>query len=144
MTQSLPYDTLIPALKDAFEQDIEVPMRHHHDFAHPTAQQDSTLLLMPAWRVGQYLGVKVVTVAPENAQAQLPAIHGVYLLFDASTGQPLLQCDARTLTSRRTAAASALAASFLARPNSERLLMVGTGALAPQLIAAHATARPIK
>lgn len=142
--QALPFKSLIPALRRAFSGDITVPMRHHHDFAHPSAEQDSTLLLMPAWKIGETLGVKVVTVSPENAQLQLPAIHGVYLLFDASTGQPLLQCDARTLTSKRTAAASALAADYLARPDSEQLLMVGTGVLAPQLIAAHATVRSIK
>ena len=47
------------------------------------------------------------------------------------------------LTLKRTAAASALASSYLSRPDCERLLMVGTGALAPHLIMAHASVRPI-
>jgi len=99
---------------------------------------------MPAWEAGQYLGVKVVTVAPNNAKYNLPSIHGMYILMDAHKGVPLAWMDAKTLTTRRTAAASALASSFLSRPDSSTLLMIGTGALAPNLIQAHAAVRPIK
>lgn len=140
----LSYPKLIEALKKAFQEDYVVPMRHHHDFDNPTASKDSTLLLMPAWQAGQFLGVKVVTVSPDNHHQQLPAIHGTYLLFNAATGQPILQADARCLTSKRTAAASALAASYLAKPDSKNLLMVGTGALSSQLIEAHAQVRPLE
>jgi len=49
----------------------------------------------------------------------------------------------RALTLWRTAAASALAASYLARPDARRMAMIGAGALAPRLIAAHAAVRPI-
>ena len=52
--------------------------------------------------------------------------------------------DGRMLTLRRTACASALAAKYLARSDASRLLMVGTGALAPHLVLAHAQVRPIK
>ena len=52
--------------------------------------------------------------------------------------------DAKTLTARRTAAASALASDYLAPQNSRSLLMIGTGALAPELIQAHASIRPIE
>src|SRR3546814_135401 len=52
--------------------------------------------------------------------------------------------DGPTLTARRTAAASALASRHLAREDAARLVMVGTGTLAPQLIAAHAAVRPIR
>jgi ornithine cyclodeaminase len=65
------------------------------------------------------------------------------LLLDGKTGSPLAMIDGPVLTAKRTAAASALAASYLARSDSERLLMVGTGALAPQLVLAHAAVRPI-
>ncbi len=140
----LSYPALIEALQKAFQEDYVVPMRHHHDFNNPKASKDSTLLLMPAWQAGEFLGVKVVTVSPDNYQHQLPAIHGTYLLFNAATGQPILQTDARRLTSKRTAAASALAASYLAKRNSKTLLMVGTGALASQLIEAHAQVRSLE
>ena len=52
--------------------------------------------------------------------------------------------DARALTAWRTAAASALAASYLARADAEHLVMIGAGALAPHLVRAHAAVRPIK
>lgn len=142
--EALPYRLLIEALRIGFQTSYTVPQRHHHDFENPKSTQDSTLLLMPAWQAGGYLGLKTVIVSPENQQFDLPAIHGSYLLFNAITGQPLLQCDARTLTKKRTAAASALAADYLARPDSHTLLVLGTGALAPELIKAHCTIRPIK
>lgn len=144
LESALSYPTLIQALHTAFCENITVPLRHHHQYKNPTAGIDSTLLLMPAWKSGEYMGIKIVTVSPNNAQYQLPSIHGVYLLFDATTGAPIAQMDAKMLTSRRTAAASALASSFLSRKDSHTLLMVGTGALAPCLIEAHAAVRPIE
>ncbi|MEL6922428.1 MAG: ornithine cyclodeaminase family protein [Bacteroidota bacterium] len=144
LTETLGFDQLVPALREAFRGDYTVPLRHHHDFENPKEGKDSTLLLMPAWEAGRYLGVKVVTVAPNNAKYQLPSIHGMYILMDAHKGVPLAWMDARTLTTRRTAAASALASSFLSREDSRSLLMIGTGALAPKLIEAHATVRPIE
>lgn len=140
----LPYNQLIPALKEAFQQDYVIPQRHHHDYQNPTETVDSTLLLMPAWQVGTYLGVKIVTVHPNNSQYNLPAVQGIYILSDAVKGMPLAYLEAKTLTTLRTAAASALASSFLSRPDSDSLLMIGTGAMAPELIKAHATIRPIK
>ena len=143
LEQLLDFPTLIASLDQAFQSDFSVPMRHHHDYSNPDAGMDSTLLLMPAWKTGDKLGVKIVTVSPNNAAYQLPAIQGIYLLFDATTGVPLAQLEAKTLTTRRTAATSALASSYLSRPDSDSLLMVGTGALAPNLILAHAAVRPI-
>ena len=63
--------------------------------------------------------------------------------MDATTGVPLAVLDGTELTLRRTAAASALAASYLSRGDSKTLLMVGTGQLAPHMVAAHATSRDI-
>ena len=99
---------------------------------------------MPAWESGKSVGVKLVTVSPENGKKDLPAIQGIYILFDGDTGTPKALIEAKTLTARRTAAASALATSYLARPDSTKLTMVGTGVLAPNLIQAHAAVRPIK
>jgi ornithine cyclodeaminase len=64
--------------------------------------------------------------------------------MSATTGEPLALVDGRMLTLRRTACASALAADYLARRDATRLLMVGTGALAPHLVRAHAAIRPIR
>lgn len=143
--RSLSYSSLIEALRQAFASGEAVtPMRHHHDFKNPAEDKDSTLLLMPSWIPGKDLGVKIVTVSPANAKYNLPAIHGVYLLFDAHQGDCRLILDAKAITTWRTAATSALASSYLSRKDSEVLLMVGTGALAPMLIRAHSTVRSLK
>lgn len=138
------FPELIKRLSNAFASStIEVPMRHHHDYPNPPEDRDSTLLLMPAWQPGKDLGVKMVTVSPCNDNYQLPSIQGLYLLFDAHTGSCKCLLDAKTLTTFRTAATSALASSYLSRSNSEVLFMIGTGALAPMLIRAHASVRKL-
>jgi ornithine cyclodeaminase len=141
--EALDYPSLIEALRRAFRDGCELPVRHHHTIGVPGAP-DATLLLMPAWRSGEAVGVKIVSVFPGNAARGLPAVAGLYLLLDGDTGMPRALLDGQALTVRRTAAASALAASYLARPDAERLVMVGTGALVPHLIAAHAEVRPIR
>jgi ornithine cyclodeaminase len=141
--RALDYGSLIEALRAAFRAGCELPVRHHHTVTTPDGSA-ATLLLMPAWRVGGRIGVKTVTVFPGNAARGLPSVMGVYLLLDGATGAPLALIDGVALTLRRTAAASALAASYLARPDAWRLVMVGAGALAPHLVRAHAAARPIR
>lgn len=133
---------LIDAIAALFRDGCEVPLRHHHTVE--TDGAPGTLLLMPAWRHGRHMGIKIVTVFPDNGAQDLPAVIGQYLLLSAQTGEPLALLDGTALTRRRTAAASALASRFLSRADSFRLLMVGTGALAPHLIRAHAVVRPIR
>jgi ornithine cyclodeaminase len=140
---TLDYPALIGALRDAFRVGCEAPLRQHYRIAVPGVA-DGTLLVMPAWRAGEAVGVKIVTVFPGNASRGQPALGGEYLLLDGLTGTARLLADGPALTARRTAAASALAAFYLAPPDATRLLMVGTGALAPHLIAAHAANRPIR
>ena len=89
------------------------------------------------------MGVKIATVFPDNARQGFPAVFASYILMSAETGVPVAIMDGTEITLRRTAAASALASTYLSRSDAARLLMVGTGNLAPHLIAAHATARPI-
>lgn len=135
---ALPFGRLVPALRDAFAAGADVPDRHHH-----ALPGGATLLLMPAWQ-SDWLGVKVVTVHPGNAARGLPAVHSTYLLSEAATGRPVLLLDGDTLTARRTAAASALAASFLACPDAGRLLLVGAGRVASLMPAAHRTVRRVR
>jgi alanine dehydrogenase len=134
--------SLVERLREAFREGAEAPLRHHHPL--PAPGGEGMLLLMPAWLPGRALGVKVVTVFPGNAARGLSAVQATYLLMDAGTGAPVAVMDGAMLTRRRTAAASALAAGYLARADSSVLLMVGTGSLAPHLIEAHAAARPIR
>ncbi|HEY4369656.1 MAG TPA: ornithine cyclodeaminase family protein [Steroidobacteraceae bacterium] len=143
VAQSLPYDRLIEALEVAFAGEVEVPDRTQHQIQVP-GHADGTLLLMPAWRAGSILGIKLVTVFPGNLENNLPSVGASYLLLNATTGQTLAMLDGAELTARRTAAASALASKYLSRADSATLLMVGTGKLAPYLIRAHATVRPLK
>lgn len=142
---ALGYSDLVEALRDAFRRETEVPLRHHHTI--PTGGQAATLLLMPAWSAPDpapaHVGVKIVTVYPDNTTRDLPSVMGTYLLLDGHTGAPAASIDGPALTARRTAAASALAADYLARPDASKMLMVGTGRLAENLIEAHAATRPI-
>lgn len=140
---ALPFPDLIDALADMFRSGCVMPTRHHHDMEIP-GEPDGTMLLMPAWVPGGYAGVKVATVVPGNAERNLPAVSAQYLLSDARTGEMLALVDGGELTARRTAAASALAARYLARSDARHLLVLGTGRLAPNLIAAHMAVRPIQ
>ena len=142
VAKTLSFPALISALEQAFASDIDVPARHHHNFPNPDSTKESTLLLMPAWDNRGSLGVKIVTVSPGNEDKGLPSIYGMYLLFDATTGIPKASIDAQMLTAKRTAATSALASKYLSRKDSDSLLMIGTGALAPHLIQAHCSVRP--
>ncbi|MEP0266554.1 ornithine cyclodeaminase family protein [Dokdonia sp.] len=138
------FPELITELQQVFSsQKTIVPMRHHHDFPNPTTGADTTLLLMPAWNPSEDAGVKIVTVNPENSQFDLPSIQGTYIYLDATKGTIKAILEAKSLTAKRTAAASALAASYLSREDASSLLMIGTGALSINLIKAHASIRPI-
>ena len=139
----LTWPSLVGALGDMFAGGCEAPARHHHPFDIP-GENAGTLLLMPAWAPGRYLGVKIVTVVPDNGTRGLPAIAGTYLLSSAATGETLAILDGASLTAWRTAAASALASKLLSREDSEDLVIVGTGALSARLAAAHASVRPIR
>src|SRR5436305_5329332 len=139
-----PDPALIEALREACRADIEMPLRHTHMLPQPSGGE-AKLLLMPAWtRSGERLvGCKLVTVYPDNAKLEKPSVYGSYLLLSGDTGEPLAIMDGTALTARRTACASALAASYLAREDAAHLAMVGAGALAPELIRAHSAVRPI-
>jgi alanine dehydrogenase len=141
IARALTYPALVEALEEAFRREIEVPVRHHHRVAH--ARADATLLIMPAW-TEEFLGCKLVTVFPGNAELDKPSVFGTYLLMSGRTGEPLAVIEGRALTAWRTAAASALAAKYLARQDAAHLLMIGAGALAPHLVRAHASVRPIR
>ncbi|RUR29701.1 ornithine cyclodeaminase family protein [Vreelandella andesensis] len=138
----LSWKGLIKRLHTTFVNGVESPPRHHHAMHRPDGE--ATMLLMPAWEPAGYIGVKMVNVFPQNAQHNIPAISGLYLLSEGQHGQPLACIDGSELTRRRTAAASALAAQALANETAETLLVVGTGKLAPMVIEAHASIRPIK
>ena len=135
---ALGYAALVAELRKAFAQGASVPLRHAHKV---NEQQNDRLLLMPAWRAGEALGVKIVTAFPGNAERGVATVAATYVLLDGATGHPKALIDGEALTLRRTAAASALASSFLSRKDSKTLLVIGTGKLAPYMAAAHAAVR---
>ncbi len=133
---ALPWNALADHLARAFAQGAEVPLRHAHGLGNSDA-----LLLMPAWSANA-LGVKLVTVMPGNATRGAATVQATYLLLDRATGQACALLDGEALTLRRTAAASALAARYLARADARCLLIVGTGHLAGWMARAHCALRP--
>lgn len=134
-------NALADSLGAMFRDGCTQPVRHHHSMEVP-GEPDATLLLMPAWQPGESVGIKVASVFPGANSRGLPAVQASYLLLDPRTGAPLALLDGARLTVRRTAAASALAARYLARHDASRMVMVGAGALSPCLIRAHMAARP--
>jgi ornithine cyclodeaminase/alanine dehydrogenase-like protein (mu-crystallin family) len=145
---ALDFPALIDELAEAMRGGFVAPHRHHHAIER-AGEAAATHLLMPAWtesasRAGFYLGAKIINVFPGNSARGLPAVSGLYILQSGRTGETLAVIDGTRLTLWRTAAASALAARHLARPDAERLLVVGAGALAPFLARAHAGLRPPK
>lgn len=140
---ALDFPPLVEALRQAFRsRNIETPSAHVYTIPAPPGP-DGSLVILPAWQPGRNFGVRLTTLFPGNSARHKPVRMGTYLLYDGKTGKAVALFDGPALTARRTAAASALAASYLANPDCERLLMIGTGALASHLIEAHASVRPI-
>jgi ornithine cyclodeaminase len=156
LRRALPWKALEEALARIFRDGCAAPLRHRHALPQPDAPgvgpggagTEGMLLLMPAWDLPEtpgrrHSGVKIVHVLPGNGALGLPAVHASYLLSDAATGAPIALLDGGELTDRRTAAASTLAGRFLARPDSRRLLVLGSGKVATALAEAWAARFPI-
>lgn len=141
----LDFPGLIEAIRAGFAGTVFAPQRHHHQIPRPGGA-DATIILMPAWLQSSdgFVGVKIVTVFPDNGAKRMPSVMATYMLLAGDTGEPLASIDGRTLTLWRTAATSALVSAAVSRPDAARLVMLGAGALAPHLIAAHASVRPIR
>lgn len=124
----LPYsalcDAVVAALRDYRAGRIIAPERLVVSIA-----EKGLLLLMPA-SDGRFAITKLVTVHPENGQRGLPTIQGELVVMEASSGRRLGFLDGVTVTARRTAAVSALAARCLAPDPAGALLIVGAGSQA--------------
>ena len=140
VASSLQYGILIEALRKAFSSKITAPERVQHTIKNKNGS-DASLLLMPAWKIGEHIGIKIVSVFPENTTNNMSAVHANYFLMNANDGKPVAVMDGSELTLRRTACASALAADYLVKKNVDTLLMIGTGNLAPHMIKAHCVVR---
>ncbi|MGY8997420.1 MAG: ornithine cyclodeaminase, partial [Alphaproteobacteria bacterium] len=139
----LDYPSLVEGLKQFHLQDLDVAEEMLLTQPAPTGSEN-VLLALPAWQRDQAIGVKLITVFPDNEHTGtgLPSVHGIYALFDGQNGAPQAIIDGIALTLRKTAGDSATGASFLAREDAATMVMVGAGAMAPHLIMAHTEIRP--
>lgn len=133
---ALPWEPLARALSAAFTTPPAVPDRTAH-----TLSATDSLLLMPAWDELE-IGTKLVTVIPTAGQHGGRTVEATYVLLDRRTGAPRALLDGEALTVRRTAATSAIAARALARPSARRLLVIGTGRLAPWMLRGYRALLP--
>jgi ornithine cyclodeaminase len=133
-----PYGELV----DALEQGHLGPPAEVRRIVYGPDGSDQNFMALPAWQAGEAIGIKLVTVFPDNPTRGLPSVQAVVVLFDGTTGEALALIDGTELTYRKTAADSALGSRLLSRPDCTSMLMVGAGGLAPHLIAAHRAVRP--
>ena len=133
-----PYRDIVEALRHGFRAEITTPVRHHHEIS-----DVATLLLMPAWSK-DWTGLKTVVVKSGNSALGFPTVQASYLLIDNASGATVAMLDGTEITRRRTAAASALAADYLAVKDAGTMTLVGAGALGAYFVRAHASVRPIK
>lgn len=107
----------------------------------PTARGE--LLLMPGESAAA-VGVKLLSIAPDNPGIGLPRIQAVYVLFDAATLTPRALLDGACLTTLRTPALSALAVRHLAAQDASTLTVFGSGPQAAAHVHAMRAIRPIR
>jgi len=119
---------IIQLLETAFEEKgnrrVEMPPKPG---IHP-GEGDNFIHAMPAYIPAMNsAGMKWVSGFPGNADKGLPYITGLLILNDPETGIPLAVMDCEWITAMRTAAASAVSARRLARPDSSKLGVLGCG-----------------
>jgi ornithine cyclodeaminase len=139
LTRAVSWKQAIAALSDTLTTSLDVaaaPPRGRMPTAH------GELLLMPAGSTTA-VGVKLVGIAPGNADLGLPRIQALYVLFDPLTLTPRLLIDGTALTTLRTPAVSALAVQQLADPEAAALTVFGSGPQAGAHVAAIRAIRPI-
>src|ERR1700687_3701931 len=139
----LDYPSLVEALRELFRRGVD---RVERDIiSEPLAdERQNDWLILPAWQFGRHQGIKLVSVFPGNEAKGLASVQGLYVLFDGTNGLPIAVIDGAAITMRKTAANSALAATYLARRDAATLLMLGAGSMALPLIEAHCAVRPIR
>ncbi len=135
-----------PALVAAMEASHRRPRIAIRDLV--MGEERAHYFVRSAVDAGRVLGSKLFTSFPDNLVAgargehPVPAVQGVYVLFDGTNGRPRAVLDGTEITWWKTSADSALGARLLAPDNPHTLLVVGAGAMAPWLVRAHRFARP--
>ncbi len=129
------------ALKEFSELRTKNPIRT----ALPFNKKNGTALVMPsmAETLG-ILGLKVVTVVPNNYNRGEKTINGNLILSDFETGEPLALLEGSHITTIRTGALSGVATKYFSRKNSKILSIIGKGEQAKGLAEAVLAVRDIK
>jgi ornithine cyclodeaminase/alanine dehydrogenase-like protein (mu-crystallin family) len=135
-----PMPRLIECLRKAFATEYIVPLRQVAKM--PGGAGDRLFFSMPGFDQEGGTVIKLTTFFPDNQAKGLPTIQAAILVF-SNDGTPIALLDGTLVTQLRTGATSALASKYLSREDSAHLVIIGTGALAPQMAAAHCAARPI-
>jgi len=138
---ALRYPEFIDALDTAFAGPHTMPPRQVLALD-PASGRHDAFAMLPCWN-DEVIAQKAFTYFPEN-QPPARTLYSQILLFSRATGEPLALVDGVSVTCFRTAGVSALASRFLSRGDSGTLLLLGTGRLAPFLIRAHASVRPLR
>ncbi len=141
---ALPMPDAVAAMRTAFAAlargEAVMPERLHIDVETPPG----TALFMPcSLQTRGVMGIKTVTLFPENRGKGLPLLQGIYTLFDATTGSPVAMMDAAALTALRTGAVSGLATDILARPDASTAAVFGAGVQGRTQLAAVRAVRDI-
>jgi ornithine cyclodeaminase len=121
--------------------EIEADFRRWRDFdksaRHAAHSPQGVIELMPT-SDGRLYSFKYVNGHPKNTSAGLLTVTAFGMLADVDTGYPLLLSELTYTTALRTAAMSALAARWMARPSSRSMALIGNGAQSEfQAIAFH-------
>ena len=132
---------LVVALQEAFRKEFIAPLRQIAEV--PGGDGGRLFLSMPAFGQEGMGAIKLLTFFPDNQATKLPTIQAVIVVF-SETGTFDAVLDGTVVTHLRTGAASALASQYLSREDSSHLVVIGTGALAPTMAAAHCAVRPIR
>lgn len=144
---ALPVTAAVAALRDGFSARSQAELEGVPRSVLPVPRGHSTgdreLLLMPA-HGPEGAGLKLVTIVRDNPARGLPLIQGLYILLSRDGLTPELLIDGAALTGVRTAAVSALATTYLARPSSKHLVVFGAGAQGIAHVEAMRTVLPIE
>jgi alanine dehydrogenase len=111
----------------------------------PISHENAVALYMPGYVKNlEALGIKIVSVFPNNLERDMATISSVVIMNDAVTGEPIAAMEGSYLTAMRTGAASGVATKYLAREDADTIAIIGTGIQARTQLEAVCCVRDIK
>ncbi|MEM9109727.1 MAG: ornithine cyclodeaminase family protein [Planctomycetota bacterium] len=139
---ALSYLALVDSLQQAYAGPFSMPPRNVYLLDDDSGNHDAFAVL-PSWN-DEFISVKSFTYFPGNPRPDYASLYSKIMLFDRQHGEPLALVDGTSVTFWRTAGISGLASRLLSREDSKTLLLLGTGNLAPYIIRAQLSVRPIE